>query len=145
MQMKLGRSISHRQIIDKFGRLFIEEFQHFVRINEEITSQYLQQSTVPKAPSSGGGSSGDENWAKRNNPQKQFKEDLPKPTYEDQYQPDSNESDEEDEGETSGLDIRGLGAAHYNEEKHGYSKKRKYDGGKSNVGPLKKKRKLNFK
>lgn len=38
MQMKLGRALPHRQVIDKYGRAFLEEFQHFVRINSIMPS-----------------------------------------------------------------------------------------------------------
>jgi hypothetical protein len=34
MQMKLGRSTQHRGVIDKYGQIFLEEFSHFMRINE---------------------------------------------------------------------------------------------------------------
>lgn len=141
MQMKLGRALPHRQVIDKYGRAILEEFQHFVRINSIIPP-------VKPAPQR------KEETASSKYEVAYGVKELPPPDEDLDYEDLAYDEEESDDGNLDSRK-RPLGTAHYDEARH--SKKRKFErisggppkGSSSNVGPIKKKKKpngyLNFK
>ncbi len=84
--LKAGKSAQVKSVIDRFGRLFVEEFRHFMKLNSFQTAKHPVKLSQA-GPSTGVGqraqrkasSEDDAHWHK--NSQKKYREDSPKGTH----------------------------------------------------------------
>jgi len=52
--LKAGKSAQIKQVVDRFGRLFVEEFRHFMKLND-LTAKRMNAKPNKNGPSTGVG------------------------------------------------------------------------------------------